>query len=305
LYDGIRVLGVNNVASTVRAIGASEVKGFRGASIRGIGSWVTRYDGPIVLSSDHGYIASNWPASNVYGYAHTAALPGIISGVRLHTDVYFDGPYCNGTRMGGVLGVVTGDPTTPHNLDFTRSGGFQVYFKSTIFEHFANYALQITGGLVSLTDCAFEECGLDNQSMAFFNSVQSVMIKNHRVNYTGASVPGPAGTNINPYLPNILKIASVQNFTWEAGYYHNTYSTAKFADAAAGVFDVLAPRVDVNAFATTSFMYTPLGRAISSGYTKALKLGAIYLWADANNVLRTKATAPTSDLDGVAVGSQT
>jgi hypothetical protein len=304
LYDGVRVLGSNNGTTRVSARGASEIKGFKGASIRGIGAWVTRYDGPIVLSSDHGYIASNWPASNVYGYAHGTSLPGIISGVRLHTDAYFDGPYFNGSRMGGYLGVVTGDPTTPHNLDFTRSGGHQVYFKSTIFEHFANYALQVTGGLFSLTDCAFEECGLDNQSMAFFNSVQSVMIKNHRINYTGASVPGPAGTNINPFLPNILKIGATQNFTWEGGYYHNTYSTAKFADASAGVFDVLAPRVDANAFSTSSFMYTPLGRAISSGYTKAMKLGAAYLWVDANGVLRIKSTAPTSDLDGVAVGSQ-
>jgi hypothetical protein len=258
-----------------------------------------------MLSSDFGYIASNWPASNVYGYAHGTALPGIISGVRLHTDVYFDGPYFNGNRMGGYLGVVTGDPTTPHNLDFTRSGGHQAYFKSTIFEHFANYALQVTGGLFSLTDCAFEECGLDNQSMAFFNSVQSVMIKNHRINYTGAAVPGPAGTDIQPYLPTIIKIASTQRFTWESGYYRNTYSTAKFTDADATVYDVLAPRIDSNAFATTSNMYTPLGRAVSSGYTKALKLGSVYLWPDANGVLRIKSTVPTSDLDGTVVGAQT
>jgi hypothetical protein len=304
LYDGVRVLGVNNVTSIVRARTASEIKGFQGASIRGIGSWVTRYDGPIVMDSDFGYIASNWPASNVYGYAHTAALPGIISGVRLHTDCYFDGPYFNGTRMGGVLGVVTGDPTTPHNLDFTRSGGFQIYFKSVIFEHFANYAAYIPGGLVSMTDCAFEECALDNNSMAWFQTVQSVMIKNHRINYTGASVPGPAGTNISPFLPNMLKISSVQNFTWESGYYRNTYSTAKFADAASTVYDVLSPRIDSNAFSTSGFMYTPLGRSMSGGYTKALKLGSIYLWPDANGVLRTKATVPTSDLDGVAVGSQ-
>ena len=263
LYDGVRVLGSNNVTTRISAKGASEIKAFKGASIRSIGGWVTRYDGPIVLSSNFGYIASNWPATNVYGYAHGAELPGIISGVRLHTDAYFDGPYFNGNRMGGYLGVVTGDPTTPHGLDFSRSGGHQAYFKSVIFEHFANYAAYITAGLVSFTDCAFEEVGLDNQSMAYFQTVQSVMFKNHRINFTGAAIPGPAGTDISPFIPTINKISSVQNFTWESGYYHNTYSTAKFADANATVYNVLAPRVDSNPFSSAGNMYAVLGRAMS------------------------------------------
>jgi len=305
LYDGVRLLGNNNMTSSISARTASEIKGFQGASVRGIGSWVTHFNGPLVLSSDYGYIASNWPATNVYGYAQGSALPGIIGTIRLHTDVYFNGTYFNGTKWGGYLGVVTGDPATPHALDFTHSGGHQAYFDNVIFEHFANLAVYITGGLVSMINCAFEECGLDNQAMAWFNSVQSIMIKNHRINYTGAPVPNSSGANINPYLPTILKIASVQHFTWESGYYHNTYSTAKFADAAAStLYDVLAPRVDANAFSTSGFMYTPLGRSVSGGYSKAFKLGTAYLWVDATGSLRVKSTAPSSDTDGVTVGSQ-
>lgn len=306
LYDGVRVLGSNNATTRITAVGASEIKGFQGASIRSIGGWVTRYDGPIVLSSDHGYIASNWPATNVYGYAHGTALPGIIGGVRLHTDAYFDGPYFNGSRAGGYLGVVSGDPTTPHELDYSRSGGHQVYFKSTIFEHFAAYAVRMTGGLVSFTDCAFEEVGLSDQGMVEFDTVQSIMFKNHRINYTGASVPGPAGTNLAPFLPVIIKIGSgIQRFTWEGGYYHNTYSNAKFANGSATVYDVLAPRCDSREFTTDSSMYTPLGRAVSGGYTKALKWGSVWMWPDAAGVLRISTVAPTADTDGVAVGSQT
>lgn len=301
LYDGIRLLGNNNVASTVIAKTAAEIKGYQGASIRGIGTWVTRFEGPIKLSSRFGYIASNWPANNVYGYAHTNALPGIIGTTRNHTDVYFNGPYFNENRNGGYLGVVTGAPDKPHELEFSNAGGHQAYFTGCVFEHFADYAFLITGGLISMTDCAFEECGKDGQGLGWFNSVQSVAIKNLRINLRGTEVTDSTGTKVSPYLPTIFKINAVQLFTFEGGYYRNTRSMSKFADNAAAVYDVLAPRIDSNPFTESSVMINPLGKAMSSSLSKTAKFGSAHLWVDTVGNFRVSKTVPVSDTDGMTL----
>lgn len=304
LYDGVRILGSNNATTAIRSNSVSEIRGFRGASIRGIGAWITRIDGTVRLSSDYGYIASNWPSDNVYGYAHTSALPGIISGVRLHTDLYMNGVYFNENRYGGYLGVVTGSASAPHDLDYTRAGGHQIYFNSVVFEQFANWAFRGTGSVASFTDCAFEEVGSHNNAIAHLDSWRSVAIRNHRVNLGGRSVPGTGGNTV-PNIPVIWRINSVQTLTNEAGYIHNEYnSTLQLFSAAATTWDVTAPHADAIAI-TAGVMYAPLARSVGGGYQRALRFGSsFYLWIDSTGVLRTKSGAPTSDTDGTVVGTQ-
>ncbi|HYH75039.1 MAG TPA: hypothetical protein VD735_03685 [Candidatus Saccharimonadales bacterium] len=264
LYDGIRLLGNDNATSHVGARGAAEIKGFQGASIRGIGTWITRIDGAIKLNSSIGYVASNWPANNVYGYAHPSDMDGILSGgIRVHTDVYFTGVYFNENKYGGFIGAVSGDPANPHTLDFTHSGGLQAYFDQVVFEQFAARALYLTGSVVSLRDCAFEEVGDGGNGMAWLQSVQSVLISNHRVNYSGRSVPGPSGNTV-PFNDAVWKITSVSNITHEGGYVHNTFNASmKLFSAAAAVYHVLPPRVDAHEFPAGA-MYVPLGIATNA-----------------------------------------
>ncbi|HMR72622.1 MAG TPA: hypothetical protein PKD68_01290 [Candidatus Saccharibacteria bacterium] len=302
LYDGVRILCNNNATTTVRAHTASEIKGFKGASIRGIGAWITRIDGPIKLSSQFGYIASALPADNVYGYSLTN-IPGLMSGVRQHTDLYINGVYFNENAHGGLMGVVTGSSSNPHGLYFSNAG-FQVYLTDVIFEYFAAAAIWVSGFCVSLIDCAFEECGAVGGWVVWFNNVRSVVIKNLRWNYAGASVPGASGS-VTPFIQQLFRVNNVGSLIFGGGYIHNTYSgSCQLFGASASNWHVVAPVSDANAFAASP-MYAPGGISVTGTWNHPMQLGSNFMWVDTTGALRIKTSIATSDTDGAVVGTQT
>lgn len=297
-YDGVRLLGNDNAGTCVTGYADSEIRGFQGASIRGIGSWVTYVKG-IRLTSEFGYVASSWPASNIYGYTQPGDMvPGPARG---HNDIYLQDVYFNENRQGGFRGTVNGTPVNPHNLDYT-SGALQAYFTNCIWEYFNNSAIVATGYVIGLTDCAFEEVGGD-AGMATFDTVRHLKINGLRVNYTGQAVPAPGGGTASPSNPYVFNLASVQTFEMSGGYVHNSFlDTMTLASAAAGGYHVGPTFTDSYPLAPgpmyASRMNTHLSGTWNGGH---LMLGAHHLWVDSGNVLRHGATAPTSETDGAAV----
>lgn len=265
LYDGVRLVTLDNVTGAVRTKGHSEIRSFYGAGIRSIGSWVTRIDGAIKISCRYGFLASNLPEDNVYGINTTGIYgmngsPG--SKVRACTDHYFDGPYFVDCPAGGVRGVVTGSATSPHDIDYTHAGGFNVYWKNCIWEFFTSYSVYVTGGLFSFTDCGFEEIGSTGGTMAQIDGAKSLQIRNHRVNHNGQYVTDLSGTPTQATPVSVFKVTGVQNLIYDGGYIFNIFlNTLALFDGSANKYRVTAPWVDTSPGLTAGSMYVANGIA--------------------------------------------
>lgn len=302
MYDGVRLLFCDN-NSRVVGYKDSEISGFQGAAIRGIGAWISHVKGIRFYGNRYGYIASN------YGDAFSFPIPaGNPSGTtrRVHTDIYFEDCQFVNCAVAGFVGAAQGKASQPNALDFADSGT-AVSFGNCIFENIGGYA--ISGGNIltlALHNVSLEEVG-SGDGMVNFNTIRQVVISgSFRVNFAGRSVPGPTG-NVTPNPSCIFKLSSVQAFSVQGFYVHNTFRELfAFAEGAAPVGHFVGPGFwDSYGFTAGVIRPTHKGATVSSALWNGghWQFGSKHYWLDADGNLRSKATAPTSDTDGVVVGA--
>lgn len=309
LYDGVRVFGSDNYWSKVAGLPGrhAEIKGFQGASVRLVGTWVTYLEN-LHLTSQFGVVTSSLLPNNVYGYAIPSDMP--FPTTRGMTDVFIDNCYFDGNSYGGFLGPITGTDANSNvggTLDFTN-GALQLYIRGTLFEQMNSLPIYTTGYCVSIVDCAFEETGNSIAQLAWFQTVRSVYIQNFRVNFTGVNVPGPSGSGSSRPI-GAFRTSNVLALTIDSGYVHNTVNNNIFLvqpdSQLPGAFHVGPVIIDSLDYKQNAAYGGKNTIATASAWNAGhLVLGGSHVWTDANGVLRIKASAPTSDTDGVAVGAQ-
>lgn len=297
VYDGVRLVHTDN---NTRVIGYadSEIRGFHGAQIRGVGAWISYIKGIRFYSGKLGYVASNGSEGNDYGYA--IASGGATR--RVQTDLRFEDCQFINEGEGGFLGTTRGTSPDVNAADNSDSG-LTLSFIGCVFESIGTYALHITNAFtVTIIDCGIEECG-KGDGMIWLDNVRTFNAIGTRINLAGRTVPGPNGTTNRPYPSTVFKVTSVQNFTVDGMYCHNSWNASlTLADNTATVgYRVSGILSDSYDFATGP-MYQGKGTlSIRGRWDQAmLAISGHRLWTDTSGVLRHKASAPASDTDGDA-----
>jgi hypothetical protein len=296
VYDAVRLWQTDN---NTRVVGYkdSEIGGFQGAGIRGVGAWIIYVKGIRFSGLKYGYVASNYGDGTLGG---TLSNPSGGGTNRAHTDLRFTDCHFVNISNGGFLGVVQGNAGNINNPDTTLSG-LTLGLTGCIFESIGALAMNINYAYtVTLTDCAFEEVG-STTAMVRMDTVRNFTAIGTRVNLGGRTVPGPSGnTTCQPAA--MFNLASVQAFTIDGMYFHNTYyAPMVLASAAASSWRVSNVFIDSDDFAT-GVMYAGQSHSFGGTWNHGhAVVGGHHLWTDATGALRRKATAPSSDTDGALV----
>lgn len=299
VYDGVRLLGTDN-NSRVIGYKDSEIRGWQGACIRGIGAWISHVQGIRFTNSRYGYIASTWGTG--YNLAYPAGAP--VTSNRVHTEITFTACQFVNINKYGFHGSVTGAGTAAqvNEQDFTRSG-ISAHFVSCSFENMSGYAINAANLFnFSMRDCHLEELGAGD-GMVSLSSVRVVEVSNLQINQAGRAVPAFGGTGTNtPNPSSVFKIGSgVLSLDIQGVYCHNSLRTGLLLLSAAPTsFRVSGVITDDRAFGVGAGVSGHQGSLHLQGtYTSPLLIGSTRLWADSTGALRQKYNAaPTSDTDG-------
>jgi hypothetical protein len=300
VYDAVRLWQTDN---NTRVIGYkdSEISGFQGAGIRGVGAWISNIRGIRFTGLKYGYIASNYGDGTLGGMLSNPSGGGTS---RTHTDLRFTDCQFVNISNGGLVGVVQGNAGNINNPNTTLSG-LTIGMVGCIFESIGAFAMNINYAYtVSLFDCAFEEVG-STVAMISLNTVRNFTAIGTRVNLAGRNIPGPSG-NTTAQPAAMFNLASVQSFTIEGLYMHNTYyAPMALASAAASGWRIGGVFTDSDDFATGP-MYTGKSQSLSGAWNGGhAVIGGQHIWADSGGRLRVKATAPSSTTDGGYVNAET
>lgn len=301
MYDGVRLVLTDN-HSYVTGYATSEISGFQGAGVRGVGAWISYVRGLRITGCSYGYVASR------YGTAFNTVVPdGPAPGTRTHTDLWVVDTQIENCRKGGFLGQVSGDTGTPNALVYDTFGGV-VSFQNCTFENIGNAAITLyAASTLSLVDCHIEEAGKTGRAVIYLDTVRVVTIQNLQYNLAGRVITQPDGTSAACSPNEFFNLSSVQTFSVNGFYVYNTYRAGLAFSAGSAPtwgWQVHGVYVDgANDFAPGTPLYGGRGmHALSGAWNKGhLTLGTHHLWVDASGALRHKATAPTSDTDGTAV----
>lgn len=295
VYDGVRLVFTDN---NTRVIGYadSEIRGFQGAQIRNVGSWITYIKGIRFYGGKLGFVASNASAGNAYGYVMQSGG----SARRVQTDLRFEDCQFINEGEGGFLGTTTGQAPDVNAADNTDSG-LTLSFIGCVFESIGTYAAYIANAFtVTMIDCGIEEVG-KGDGMIWLDNVRSFTAIGTRINLAGRTVPGPNGTTLAPFPASVFKLSSVQNFTIDGLYCHNSYNaglTLTGGSVPSG-YRVSGIYCDSYDFASGPLYQGKGSHSLGGRWDKGnLSVSGHRLWTDAGGTLRHKATAPTSDTDG-------
>lgn len=313
-YDGVRSVASDNFQTFITGNGTSEIRGFQGASVRLIGSWITHLEG-IRFTSDLGVVLSCLRTGNVYGLAIPADMASGAN--RTPTDIYITDCYFNENRYGGIIGPISGDGSTNvgGSVDFTAAGGTKVYFRGCGWEYFNNLAIYLIKCMtVSLDDCFAEEVSAATALVAVFDTISSVHIKNFRLSWGGALVPGPGGNGRN-FPTNMFRTKNVGSLIIDgAGIGNSAHNSLHIIGGQSGDADL--PTFwdirGVHISGSQSFVSDSVWRGTDlHTHVAAWNKGRLvlsnglgqfqHLWVDSTGALRHKGSAPTSDTDGTAI----
>jgi hypothetical protein len=301
MYDGVRLVLTDN-HSYVTGYASSEISGFQGAGVRGVGAWISYVRGMRITGCSYGYVASR------YGTAFNTVVPGgPAPDARTHTDLWVVDTQIENCRKGGFLGQVSGDTGTPNALIYDTFGGV-VAFQNCTFEDIGAAAITLyAASTLSLVDCHFEEAGKTGRAVILLDTVRVVTIQNLQYNLCGRIITQPDGTSAACSPSEFFNLSSVQTFSLNGFYVYNTYKTGLAFSAGSAPtwgWQVHGVYVDgTNDFAPGTPLYSGRGmHSLSGAWNKGhLTLGTHHMWVDASGALRHKATAPTSDTDGTAI----
>jgi len=297
-YDGVRIVQSDN-NSRVRGYADSEISGFQGAGIRGVGAWISYISGLRITDNDYGYVASN--VGNGLGYS---VVNGDGSGGRAHTDLrIYDCHFVN-NPYGHFLGAVQGATSNINTVDYTYLG-LTLGMYGCVLENSGSPGLHVvSASTVTCVDCGFEECGSSSGPMNTFDNVRSVTISGMRVNLSGSgSVPAPGGGTVTPAPQYIFSLSSVWDFTLDGGYVYNASDPSMTLANALPSKGYRVSALESEGALHTGGMFTGDGMTSMSGAWNGghLTLGGHHLWVTAGGALRHKSSAPTSDTDGTAI----
>lgn len=299
VYDGVRLVGTDN-NSRVIGYKDSEIRGWQGACIRGVGAWITHIQGIRLTNSRYGYIASTWAEG--YTLPYPSGAP--VSSNRVHTELTFTACQFVNLNKHGFVGSVTGanNASTLNNLDFSRSG-ISAHFVACSFENMSGYALNAANVFsLAIRDCHLEEVGTGD-GMVCLNTVRVVEVSNLQINQAGRSVPAFNGAGRDtPNPSSVFKIGSgVLSLDIQGVYCHNSLRTGLLLlSASPASFRVAGVVTDERPFGIGPGVSGCQGAFHFQGtFSNPILIGTTRLWADAAGGLRQKANAnPTSDTDG-------
>lgn len=299
VYDGVRLVGTDN-NSRVLGYKDSEIRGWQGACIRGIGAWISHIQGIRFTNARYGYIASTWGSG--YNLAYPSGAP--VTTNRVHTEISFYACQFVNLNKYGFVGSVTGAgaPSAINDPDFSRSG-ISAHFASCSFENMSGYAINAANVFnLSIRDCHLEEVGTGD-GMVRLSTARVVEVSNLQINQAGREVPAFGGTGTN--LPNpssVFKIGSgVLSLDIQGVYCHNSLRTGLLLLSAAPTsFRVAGVVTDDRLFGIGAGVSSHQAATHFQGtFTNPIVIGSTRLWADASGALRQKAAAaPVSDTDG-------
>ncbi|HEY5668085.1 MAG TPA: hypothetical protein VIR03_02855 [Candidatus Saccharimonadales bacterium] len=298
VYDAIRLWQTDN-NSRIIGYKDSEISGFQGAGVRGVGAWISFVKGIRFTGLKYGYVASNYGDGTLGGSLSNPSGGGTN---RAHTDLRISDCQFVNISNGGIVGVVQGNAGNINAADYSTSG-LTLDIVHTVFENIGWYAMNIVNAFtVSLVGCAFEEVGKTGGGMVYIDTVRTFVHIGTRINLAGRSVPGPSGA-VTPFPASFLEVANTGYVATSSMYVHNTYNAAMvFASAAAAYWKTEPIYYDGFDFAAGA-MYNSKALSINGSYDKGLVMGSTHLWIDTGGYLRTKTGAPTSATDGSLISS--
>jgi len=296
-YDAIRMVATDNLSRVV-GYGDSEIQGFRGAGVRLIGAWLPYLRGLRITGCRFGVVAGHFGDAFTTYTDSGGAQP---FGLRFTTDTVIDDCLIVNCPGGGVRFGAAHTGSDINAVDYGGAGG-SVAMRNTILENVGYYALWVTqASAVDIDACHIEEAG-HSDGIVFLDTIRVVTVRNLQFNLEGRTITKADGTTGGVLPSAFFKTANVQSFDVEGLYSHNSYQPSlAFVNTAPAHYRIGGIYTDDEGF-TGGGIAVANGHEFHSGqYNKRhLVLNATHLWADGNNVLRTKASAPSSAIDGRA-----
>lgn len=292
VYDAVRLVQTDD-NSHVIGYGDSEIRGWQGAAIRGVGAWLVYVQGLRIADNVYGYVASR-TGDGTLGY--TVEQVGH-SPQRNHADLRIQDCYFVNLTRGGIVGAVTGDAgglLTPDH----ESLNFTIGLSGCAFERIAGYALDITSAMVvAAWDCAFEEVGAGGRAMIRLDNCRAASFGGIRVNLAGA--PG----EVRPVPQHIFEVGTTEGLVVDGMHVFNSLNPAlRLADAQPRSSWRTADIHAGNALAPGPMYAGAAALGLSGAWDKGhLVLGSHHLWVDGAGRLRHKDGPPGADTDGTVL----
>jgi hypothetical protein len=159
-YDGVRIFESDGDACVEKV----EIKNFRGAAIRVIGSWNTDIQNCRFLSCSYGIVLSK------LGDAFSATA---YTRRRASTDDRCTSTYVRGCRFTnipliGLLAAASGESGDAHiNADDFSAHTTMLHVEDCYFENVSSFAIRCLASWPKITNTTFEECGNVNGVIEF------------------------------------------------------------------------------------------------------------------------------------------
>lgn len=303
VYDGVRMVLTDN-HSKVIGYKDSEISGFQGAGVRGIGAWITYVKGVRITGNRFGVIASH------FGDGFTYVMPGKtlvqLQNLRFATDLWIDDTIIVNCRNGGLIAGASGDAADINATSFDTYGAV-VSLKNSTIENIGTYAAKvINASAFRMDSCHIEETGAGD-GVLWLDTVRVVTIDNLVYNLEGRTITLPDGSSGVAFPSDFFKFANVQQFALESFYVHigaGFNPTMRMANTTPGHFQVGGIYYSADVWAAGTIPSSVGNTAISGKYnSRHLILNGTHLWEDTTGLLRRKTSAPASAIDGTPLGN--